>query len=132
MSNAGETLVDKTELAYTSKPILFRLDHTEAFVFAMEEYKAGQGLPPEVGQEMALSVMCPDRKAEIGGKPGVIKGGVVLEGLYRVTKAQEDAIKSIWIDPNAIGFWGVEISFVRDIEVEDIERLESAYFVAGT
>jgi hypothetical protein len=120
MEGTVEIQTNKPEV-YSEKYILFLVredkdkdsDFGSPIIFAMTEYRAGKGLPPAIGQEMALDVYFPEKNP-------------ILRGIYKVNDVKEDSLDSPIVKPEAGGFWGVEVSKVRDLEHTDTANIERA------
>jgi hypothetical protein len=50
----------------------------------------------------------------------------ILRGIYKVNDVKEDSLDSPIVKPEAGGFWGVEVSKVRDLEHTDTANIERA------
>ncbi len=115
---------------YSEKPILFRTEGTGALLFGSDEYHAGRGNAPAVGDEMVLSVLGPQAYRHEGREKVAVPRSLYLDGVYAVIDVQDGDIASPFFkkptDKKA-EFWGLTVRKVREIEHEDeIDRTEQA------
>jgi hypothetical protein len=98
----------------------------------MAEYRAGNGLPPAVGDQVVLNIPSPSAYTyDNDSKRVPIELEPVFEGVYEVIDVREDGIDSPFFTPTGdSSFWGLTVSRIRDIEAGDTELTEAATLVA--